>query len=50
MSPLLLAAGYVNVDVIATVERVPGFGERVTVANDDGSGPAKARRRAGDSQ
>ena len=33
MSPLLLAAGYVNLDVIATVERVPGFGERVTAGS-----------------
>jgi sugar/nucleoside kinase (ribokinase family) len=33
VSPLLLAAGYVNVDVIATVERVPGFGERVTAGS-----------------
>lgn len=30
MSPLLLAAGYLNADVTATVSRVPGFGERVT--------------------
>lgn len=30
MSPLLLAAGYVNADVTAAVARVPGFGERVT--------------------
>jgi sugar/nucleoside kinase (ribokinase family) len=33
VSPLLLAAGYVNLDVIATVERVPGFGERVTAGS-----------------
>lgn len=31
MRPLLLAAGYVNVDITATLARVPGFGERVTV-------------------
>lgn len=30
MRPLLLAAGYVNVDITATFARVPGFGERVT--------------------
>ena len=30
MSPLLLAAGYLNADVTATVPRVPDFGERVT--------------------
>lgn len=30
MSPLLLAAGYLNSDVTATVPRLPGFGERVT--------------------
>ncbi|WP_047864194.1 carbohydrate kinase family protein [Rubrobacter aplysinae] len=30
MRPLLLAAGYVNVDVTAELGRIPGFGERVT--------------------
>lgn len=30
MSPRLLAAGYLNVDVTAIVARVPSFGERVT--------------------
>lgn len=30
MRPLLLAAGYVNLDITAELERVPGFGERVT--------------------
>jgi sugar/nucleoside kinase (ribokinase family) len=33
MSPLLLAAGYLNVDVTATVARVPNFGERITAAS-----------------
>lgn len=30
MRSVLLAAGYVNVDVVAVVDRPPGFGERVT--------------------
>lgn len=30
MRPLLLAAGYVNVDITAELARVPAFGERVT--------------------
>lgn len=30
MSPLLLAAGYLNVDIVVTVPYVPVFGERVT--------------------
>jgi len=33
MSPLLLAAGYLNVDVSATVPRIPDFGERVTAVS-----------------
>lgn len=33
MSPLLLAAGYLTVDVTATVPRVPAFGERVTAGS-----------------
>jgi sugar/nucleoside kinase (ribokinase family) len=33
MSPHLLAAGYLNVDVTATVARVPGFGERITASS-----------------
>jgi sugar/nucleoside kinase (ribokinase family) len=28
--PVLFAAGYVNVDLVAEVDRVPGFGERLT--------------------
>jgi len=30
MRSVLLAAGYVNVDVVARVDRIPGFGERTT--------------------
>lgn len=30
MSPTLLAAGYINVDITALVDRLPGFGGRVT--------------------
>jgi sugar/nucleoside kinase (ribokinase family) len=33
VSPTLLAAGYLNVDVTATVPRVPSFGERVTASS-----------------
>lgn len=30
MTPILLAAGYLNVDITASVGRIPDFGERVT--------------------
>jgi sulfofructose kinase len=33
LSSELLAAGYLHVDLIASVERVPGFGERVTAGS-----------------